>query len=126
MKTTFNEFLNENTTLSSEWTYDIVEYLQGYYGITPDYKKLFKLIKEVVDMAVNAKSFNSFNDFIGSHNSKYWEKNKIGNYKNLWWGTISYLLNNTDNIIKDEIDEKFMLRVISIMDNVIDERQENN
>ena len=117
--------INEQiTTLSDEWTKDIVEYLQGYYGTAKDYNKLYKLIKEVVNMALSAKSFNSFNDFLGQHNPKYWETNKVNNFRNLWWGTLSYLLGYTDKIVKDEIDETFTEMVISIMDNVIDERQE--
>lgn len=113
---------NENL-LSEEWTRDIVEYLQSYYGKSKSYNKLYKLIKEVVDMAISAKSFNSFGDFLGYHNPKYHEINKVGNYKNLWWGTISYLLDNTEVIEKDGVDEIFMRQVIDIMDSVIDERQ---
>jgi hypothetical protein len=75
-------------------------------------------------MAITAKSFYSFADFLGQHNPKYWELNKAENYRNLWWGTLSYLLGNTDRIIKDEIDENFMTMVISIMDNAIDKKQE--
>ena len=69
--------------LSDQWTDEISEYLQGHYGTARDYNKLRSLIKEVVDMAVSAKSFNSFNDFLGTHNPKYWETNKVGNYRNL-------------------------------------------
>jgi len=121
----FNQSLNEQQNpLVDEWTNDIVEYLQGYYGPSKDYSKLYKLIKEVVTMAISAISFNSFNDFLGQHNPKYWETNKADNYKNLWWGTLSYLLGYTDKIVKDEIDENFTTMVIAIMDNVIEGRQE--
>jgi hypothetical protein len=77
IKTTIREFLNENVNnnLSDEWTYDIVEYLQGYYGISKNYNKLYKLIKEVVDMGLRAKSFNSFREFLDYHNPKYHETN---------------------------------------------------
>lgn len=114
----------ESISLSDEWTSDIVEYLQSYYGKSKNYDKLYKLIKEVVDMAIAAKSFNSFQNFLGYHNAKYHETNKVGNYKNLWWGTISFLLNNTEKIEKSGVDESFMRQVIGIMDSVIDERQD--
>ena len=122
----YGKSLNENVNnnLSDEWTHDIVEYLQGYYGISKNYNKLYKLIKEVVDMGLRAKSFNSFREFLGYHNPKYHETNKVDNYKNLWWGNVSYLLGNTDKVEKDGVDETFMYQVIDIMDNVIDERQE--
>ena len=122
LKSSLNE---EHNSLIDEWTKDIIEYLQGYYGISKNYNKLYKLIKEVVSMAISAKSFNSFSDFLGEHNPKYWETNKVENYKNLWWGTLSYLLGHTDKIVKNEIDETFTDMVISIMDKVIEERQES-
>lgn len=126
IKTTIREFLNENVNnnLSDEWTHDIVEYLQGYYGKSKNYNKLYKLIKEVVDMGLRAKSFISFREFLDFHNPKYHETNKVDNYKNLWWGNVAYLLGNTEKVEKDGVDETFMYEVIGIMDNVIDERQE--
>ena len=119
----FKQFVNENVNnnLSDEWTYDIVEYLQGYYGKSKNYNKL---IKEVVDMGLRAKSFISFREFLDYHNPKYHETNKVDNYKNLWWGNVAYLLGNTEKVEKDGVDETFMYEVIGIMDNVIDERQE--
>jgi hypothetical protein len=122
----YGKSLNENvnTNLSDEWTRDIVEYLQSYYGVSKNYNKLYKLIKEVVDAALTAKSFESFDEFLGHHNPKYHETNKVNNYKNLWWGNVSYLLGDTDKLQKDEVDENFMYQVINIMDYVIDERQE--
>jgi len=122
----FKQFVNENinNNLSDEWTHDIVEYLQGYYGKSKNYNKLYKLIKEVVDMGLRAKSFISFEEFLDYHNPKYHEKNKVDNYKNLWWGNVAYLLGNTEKVEKDGVDETFMYEVIGIMDNVIDERQE--
>lgn len=117
-----HEYKNDN--ISNEWTNDIVEYLQGYYGTSKNYNKLFKLIKEVVDMGLRAKSFNSFREFLDYHNPNYHETNKVDNYKNLWWGNVSYLLGNTNVIEKDGVDETFMYQVIGIMDNVVDERQE--
>jgi len=50
--------------------------------------------------------------------------NKLGNYKNLWWSTLAYLLGETEIIVKDEIDEDFTRMVISIMDKSIEDRQE--
>jgi site-specific DNA-cytosine methylase len=122
----FKQFVNENVNnnLSDEWTHDIVEYLQGYYGKSKNYNKLYKLIKEVVDMGLRAKSFISFREFLDYHNPKYHETNKVDNYKNLWWGNVAYLLGNTEKVEKDGVDETFMYEVIGIMNNVIDERQE--
>lgn len=122
----FKQFVNENVNnnLSDEWTHDIVEYLQGYYGKSKNYNKLYKLIKEVVDKGLRAKSFISFREFLDYHNPKYHETNKVDNYKNLWWGNVAYLLGNTEKVEKDGVDETFMYEVIGIMDNVIDERQE--
>lgn len=122
----FKQFVNKNVNnnLSDEWTHDIVEYLQGYYGKSKNYNKLYKLIKEVVDMGLRAKSFISFREFLDYHNPKYHETNKVDNYKNLWWGNVAYLLGNTEKVEKDGVDETFMYEVIGIMDNVIDERQE--
>lgn len=117
-----NEFCDINVT--NEWTSDIVEYLQGYYGNSKNYNKLYKLIKEVVEMGLRAKSFNSFREFLDYHNPKYHETNKVDNYKNLWWGNVAYLLGNTGKVEKDGVDETFMYEIIGIMDNVIDERQE--
>ena len=121
----YGESLNENinTNLSDEWTHDIVEYLQAYYGMSnKNYGKLYKLIKEVVDAGLRANSFNSFGEFLGYHNPKYHETNKVGNYKNLWWGNVSYLLGDTDKLQKDGVDETFIYQVINIMDYVIDDR----
>lgn len=73
-------------------------------------------------MGLSAKSFDSFHDFLGYHNPKYHETNKVGNYKNLWWGNVAYLLGDTDKVEKDGVDETFMYEVIGIMDYVIDER----
>jgi hypothetical protein len=122
----FKQFVNENVNnnLSDEWTRDIVEYLQGYYCKSKNYNKLYKLIKEVVDMGLRAKSFISFREFLDYHNPKYHETNKVDNYKNLWWVNVAYLLGNTEKVEKDGVDETFMYEVIGIMDNVIDERQE--
>ena len=122
----YNKLLNENvnTNLSDEWTHDIVEHLQSYYNKSKNYNKLYKLIKEVVDMGLSVKSFNSFSEFLDYHNPKYHETNKVGNYKNLWWGNVSYLLGDTDEVQKDGVDETFMYLVLDIMDYVIDERQE--
>lgn len=122
----FKQLVNENVNnnLSDEWVHDIVEYLQGYYGKSKNYNKLYKLIKEVVDMGLRAKSFISFREFLDYHNPKYHKTNKVDNYKNLWWGNVAYLLGNTEKVEKDGVDEKFMYEVIGIMDNVIDERQE--
>lgn len=122
----FKQFVNENVNnnLSDGWTHDIVEYLQGYYGKSKNYNKLYKLIKEVVDKGLRAKSFISFREFLDYHNPKYHETNKVDNYKNLWWGNVAYLLGNTEKVEKDGVDETFMYEVIGIMDNVIDERQE--
>lgn len=111
-------------SLSAEWTHDIVEHLQGNYGSVINYNKVYGLIKEVVDKALSAKSFDSFNEFIGTHNAFYWEANKVGNYRNLWWSNLSYQLGYTDKVVKDEVDEDFMSQVISIMDYAIDKRQD--
>lgn len=64
-------------------------------------------------------------NFLGLHNPKYHETNKIGNYKNLWWGTVAFLLGNTDTIEREGVDEIFMNEVVDIMDLVVDERQES-
>lgn len=128
----WGDFINEsggrdediNNNISDEWTHDIVEYLQAYYGKSKKYTKLYKLIKEVVDMGLRAKSFISFREFLDYHNPKYHETNKVDNYKNLWWGNVAYLLGNTEKVEKDVIDETFMYDVIGIMDYVIDKRQD--
>jgi hypothetical protein len=117
---TFKEFLNESN-LSNEWTKDIVEGLTSFYNSSRNYNQLTKLIKEVVDKALSAKSFNSFNDFLGSH-TEYWEENKSGNFKNKWWSKLSYLLGEDDKQVNDfSIDTE---KVISIMDMTIDDRQQ--
>lgn len=117
--------VNPDFSLNNEWTNNIIEYLTSYYGNARNYNALHKLIKEIVDIALRAKSFNSFSEFIGYHNPKYWEINKYENYKNIWWSKLAYLLNVTDNIIRDDVDELFVEKVINIMDLVIDDRQNN-
>jgi len=114
----------ESKNLSEDWTHDIVEGLTAYYKPSRDVKKLTYLIREVVDMALKSQSFESFNDFIGQHNPKYWETNKHGKYKNLWWITLAYLLGETETMVYDTIDEDFSRMVISIMDKSVDDRQE--
>ena len=109
--------------LSNEWAYDIIEYCQSYYGVTKNYKKIFKLFKEITDIATELKSFNSFGDFLGYHNPKYHETNKFGNYRNLWWGNVAFLLNKTSVVEKDGVDENFVYEIIGIFDFVIDERK---
>lgn len=121
---TLKENVKIDDDLSTEWTKDIIEYLYAYFGTSRNQKKLFKLIKEVVDKAVNVKSFYSFRDFLDFHNPDYHELKSNGYYKNMWWPTVAYLLGNTETIERDSVDETFMHKVIVIMDYVIDNRQD--
>ena len=117
-KTLVKESLNNN--LVQEWTTKITETLTAYYGTARNHAHLEKIIMPVVKKAVEARSFNSFNEFLGTHNPEYHETNKNGNLRNVWWGTLAYLLKVTDKLEKDGVDEGFMTDVIRLMDYAIE------
>lgn len=119
----FNVFVNEQVTpndinLIEDWTHDICEHITSHYGLSKNYKQLRSLIKDIVKKALSAKSFQSFNDFIGNH-TIYWN-----NPKQLFYPKMAYLLNINDVIDKEFEDEEFNIMIISLMDSAIDNRQE--
>lgn len=103
----------KNDTVN-DWTNRIVEKLTSYYGGSEYSLQLFKLLSPIVKKAVKAKSFYSFDDFIGSQ-TEYW------NEKNKFFSLLYKMLNiDYENDFENEYNN-----IIGLMDNIFDEEKES-
>ena len=103
--------VNESNQNSNDWVNRIVEKLTSYYGKSKNHKLLVKLINAFVKK-INTVSFQSFNDFLGSH-TDYW------NEKNKFFPSLYKLL----DIDFDNDFEREYYNIIGLMDSIFDEEE---